>query len=84
MGYSVKGSYFPDGSESAIFQLLFQNLVEASVKLVKVRTKRRFPRKLPGVVVAAVLDDSGARTIASKILHGLPGSAEMSKPDAQR
>jgi hypothetical protein len=62
---------------------LFQKRVEAKVKLVKVRNKSRFLRKLPGVVVAAIMDDSGASAIASKILHGLPVSAVMSKSDAQ-
>jgi len=38
---------------------LFQKRVEATVKLVKVRNKSRFLRKLPGVVVAAIMDDSG-------------------------
>jgi len=62
--------------------MLFQKRVEAKAKLVKVRNKSRFLRNVPGVVVAAVLDDSGASAIVSKILHGLPVSAEMSKPDA--
>jgi hypothetical protein len=59
MVYSVIGSCFPDDQDSAVFQLLFQKRVEAKVKLVKVRNNSRFLRKVPGVVVSAIMDDSG-------------------------